>query len=400
MLTLCGLYNIVESSFVEGLLGMNNRRVKGVACLVICYSAFLSFNLFKTPCENSSEISASKENNLENQNSIVSQLGGNDVGNDIDMEFGNLNKDGLSELGNVDFLSDFERYKSLALKNEGGSQFKPASNTSKDIMISGKAAKYIEGKVESNFYSSAHKAGVPNNVIKKFYEVLGSKVNFKSSLKNGDVFKIVYDQSENLLFASLNTRKHEYKIYAYKSDKNQTEYMLANGEPAVNKGATSFRQPIPGARISSGYGIRKHPVFGVVKNHTGVDYAASYGTPVRCAYNGYVSAASYDSGYGRYVEVTHAGGYKTKYAHLSKSSVKRGQKVSAGTVLGAVGSSGISTGPHLHFELAKNGVRINPLTKVKFAPQAKLCGAKLSKFVAHRNAVDKAISRISSTQEI
>ena len=124
----------------------------------------------------------------------------------------------------------------------------------------------------------------------------------------------------------------------------------------------AFHWPLPGrTRISSYFGMRTHPITGVYKLHTGVDIPASKGETIECANYGTVTRATYSTAYGNYVMVDHGGGYVTLYAHMSKCVVKKGQEVSKGQKLGEVGSTGYSTGNHLHFEIIKDGNYKNPL---------------------------------------
>lgn len=261
----------------------------------------------------------------------------------------------------------------------------------REIEIGGRRAILVSGVVQGSFYASAIKAGIPANVVSKFCSVLSSKINFKNSLKNGDRFVVAYDKKNVLLHGRIKTKKRDYCVYAYTKN-SKLDYVFENGSSASAGGSKVFSQPITGARISSHFGPRRHPVFGIIKNHTGVDYAASYGTPVRSAFSGKVIFAGYDAGYGKHIVVLHPNGYRTKYAHLSKINVRIGQNVEKNTVIGNVGSTGISTGCHLHFELiASNGVRVNPLKRITVSPEYKLCGAKLNHFLAYRNSIDKTV---------
>lgn len=261
----------------------------------------------------------------------------------------------------------------------------------REIEIGGQHAILVSGVVQGSFYASAIKAGIPANVVSKLCSVLSPKINFKNSLKNGDKFVVAYNKKNILLHGKIKTKKRDYCVYAYTKN-SKLDYVFENGSSASAGGSRVFSQPIVGARISSYFGPRRHPIFGIIKNHTGVDYAAAYGTPVKSAFSGRVVFAGYDAGYGKHVVILHPNGYKTKYAHLSKINVRVGQNVERNAVIGNVGSTGISTGCHLHFELiASNGVRVNPLKRITVSPEYKLCGAKLNNFLAYRNSIDKTI---------
>lgn len=377
------------------------RKKKSLVYLALCYAVFLSYHFVGENIDqeqNSDQHNSCQSAGLSQMDAVVF-----DSVQETKFSRNFMNDEGVSgdcflNLGDVALLDNYQ--KSLQLVPVVDRTSSNAKKAVKTLSIAGKSANFIEGKIENNFYSSACKVGVPSDVIRRFCNIFSSRVNFKSSLKNGDSFWIAYDPANNnILYARIKNKKHVFVAYAYDVN-GKVEYLMGNGEPVAAKGSDFFRLPIPGARISSPYGRRKHPVFGVIKNHTGVDFAAGYGTPVRSASSGYVSEVGFDYGYGRYIIVNHSGGYRTRYAHLSKSHVKKGQKVGTGSVIGLVGSSGISTGPHLHFELVKNGVRMNPLTRVKVVATPKLCGTKLSKFIAFKNSVDKSISSIISSNEI
>lgn len=123
-------------------------------------------------------------------------------------------------------------------------------------------------------------------------------------------------------------------------------------------------QPISGNNLRrgiSGFGSRMHPIYKIRKMHKGIDFAAPQGTPIYATGNGKVTAVNSDYGYGRHIEIDHGYGYKTLYAHMSRFAVKKGKKVKRGDLIGYVGNTGSSTGPHLHYEVIKNGVTVNPV---------------------------------------
>jgi murein DD-endopeptidase MepM/ murein hydrolase activator NlpD len=123
--------------------------------------------------------------------------------------------------------------------------------------------------------------------------------------------------------------------------------------------------PSPGNAISSTFGVRPDPLLGTPAMHAGMDFRAAHGSPVRATAAGTVVKAGWNGGYGRMVEVEHADGFSTRYAHLSKVLVKEGQRLDAGEIVGKVGSSGRSTGPHLHYEVRRDGDALNPVRFLK-----------------------------------
>ena len=151
-----------------------------------------------------------------------------------------------------------------------------------------------------------------------------------------------------------------------------------------------LNHPLSCMKITSKFGIRRHPISGKIKGHTGVDLSASIGTPIRAAASGVIVHASYYSGYGRYIKIKHSSAINTAYGHLSRIVVRNGQRVSQGQIIGYTGNSGYSTGPHLHYEVMKNGRFVNPMSFVKQEPQ-RLTGRKLHRFNQFKKEVNLQI---------
>ena len=367
---------------------LNSRKING-ACLAIGAYAFFwicnnacNLNVCCTGQQN--EISCDNQLKLCNVDSLLYMSG----------DQSSIQSDDTTFLSTLNFNGKTVEY-------SNGQDNVHYNTEKKSIRICDRDAFLISGIVKGNFYSSAIKSGIPANVVSKFCNVFGSKINFKNSLKNGDTFIIVYDENNVLLYGKISSKKRSYCVYAYAKNDNKIDYIFENGCSANADSSKFFSQPISGARISSYFGPRRHPIFGVIKNHTGVDYVAAYGTPVKAAFSGKVVFAGYDAGYGKHVIILHPNGYKTKYAHLSSINVRYGQNVDKNAVIGRVGSTGISTGCHLHFEMiASNGIRVNPLRRITVAPEHKLCGAKLNHFVSYRNSVDKIVENAISKEKV
>ena len=158
---------------------------------------------------------------------------------------------------------------------------------------------------------------------------------------------------------------------------NDGRFYEASG---VGESRTGLLAPVPG-RVTSGYGSRRHPILGYRRMHAGVDFKASYGTPIYAVTDGTVSFAGRHGGHGNYVKLAHGGGLGTGYAHMSRIAVSSGERVRRGQVLGYVGSTGLSTGPHLHYEMYRNGATVNP-SNVQFVTRAQLSGRELANFRA------------------
>lgn len=205
--------------------------------------------------------------------------------------------------------------------------------------------------------------------------------------ENGDVV-----HQGNIHYAKLTLRDKGVPLYRYTTTKGNLDYFNAKGE-SVRK--TLMRTPIDGARLSSRFGKRKHPILGYTRMHSGVDFAAPRGTPIYAAGNGTVVQSGRNGGYGNYVRIRHNGTYQTAYAHLSKFArgARRGARVRQGQVIGYVGTTGRSTGPHLHYEVLRNGRQINPRS-VRIPSGEKLKGAELKKFLAMRDARDVEFAQL------
>lgn len=249
--------------------------------------------------------------------------------------------------------------------------------------------KLIAGTINGSIYSSARKAGADAHLIKEFINLLSYNVDFQRDVKNGDTFRIFYEytttansakqKKAQIVYASLSSAGEENEVYRYKLASGKTDYFDASGQ-SVRKAL--LRTPINGAKVSSNYGMRIHPVYGYSHMHKGVDFSAPRGTPILAAGDGVVKkVSSQGRGYGNFVEIEHTKTYGTLYAHMSRfaAGIKPGSAVKQGQVIGYVGSTGTATGPHLHFEVIKDGVKVNP-AKVSFPKTNPLTGTELAKF--------------------
>jgi murein DD-endopeptidase MepM/ murein hydrolase activator NlpD len=157
------------------------------------------------------------------------------------------------------------------------------------------------------------------------------------------------------------------------------DVIWVNGDGVGGGSSAAIRLPVNG-RVTSGFGSRFHPILGYERFHAGVDLKAASGTPIVAAADGRVVGAGWRGGYGQLVSIAHAGGIETMYGHMSRIAARAGETVRQGQVIGYVGSTGLSTGPHLHFEVLKNGRPVNPLSVKLGAAPAQLQGEKLHAF--------------------
>lgn len=225
---------------------------------------------------------------------------------------------------------------------------------------------YVKDKIENNFYADARNAGVPARVVDSVIKQMSGKINFRRSLKIGDSFEIVYNAKDGLQYARIITKKMNIAVYKFYQDK-AAGYFFENGDGArgkilVSKGS-KFAPPLAGKlRLASAYGVRIHPITKRRRKHKGADFAAPYGTPVFAVNHGKVLRSAPFSSYGNCIDIQHDEGFSSRYAHLSRLAVKVGTFVKRGQLIGYVGSTGASTGNHLHLELLKNNVNLNPLS--------------------------------------
>lgn len=262
------------------------------------------------------------------------------------------------------------------------------------IKLTKKLNKYV-GKINNGLFIDATAKGASANAVMNMISLYGYDVDFQRDIRSGDSFEILVESFYNeegkkvkdgdILFSSLNLTGRKFNIYKYEI-KGRAEYFDEKGN-SIKK--SLLRTPVNGARISSGFGLRRHPVLGYSKMHKGTDFAAPTGTPIMAAGSGTVVYRGRKGSYGNYVQVKHNSEYSTAYAHASRFGKYRvGSKVKQGDIIAYVGTTGRSTGPHLHFEVLYRGKQINP-KKVKATSGIKLKGSELNKFYAAKDKIDK-----------
>jgi len=255
-------------------------------------------------------------------------------------------------------------------------------------------------RLYDSLYQTALKQEIPKPLIGDLVRVFANDVDFQRSVAPGDSVEAFYDESDvgeqhdQLLYAAITTRNETYRYYRFRTnDDGLVDYYDENGRSTRK---FLIRQPIGASRITSGFGSRYHPILGYTKVHTGVDFAAPIGTPIFAAGNGTVLTAGWHSGYGRRVEIQHANGYVTAYNHLSgfARGVAEGVRLRQGQIVGFLGSSGLSTGPHLHYEVMVNGHFVDPM-RVKLARTREIEGRLLAEFKRERDRIDGLIAKAS-----
>ena len=246
----------------------------------------------------------------------------------------------------------------------------------------------VEGPIDGSLYEVGLKYDVPPAVMIDLVTLFGFGIDFERDIKPGDRFELMYEQiydennqavrSGDLLYAALTLGGEKLGLWRYRPKLGQTEYFNAKGR-SLRSGL--MRSPIDGARLTSPFGPRKHPILGYSRMHQGIDFAAPICTPIYAAGDGVIEKAEVKGGYGNYILIHHDDGYDTAYAHLQAfaNELKPGDRVRQGQVIGMVGTTGLSTGPHLHYEVHVNEVAVDP-DGVRLPPRTILAGAELAAF--------------------
>ena len=259
----------------------------------------------------------------------------------------------------------------------------------------------VKNTIKNNLYNAAVESGVEPNIIVEFARVFGFEVDFQRDIRKGDWFEILYEKFEDdnnkvrdtgkIIYASMYVNKEEINLYNFKYN-NEEEYYDIKGK-SITK--SLMKTPINGARLSSSFGMRKHPILGYNKMHRGTDFAAPSGTPIMASGSGTVTRARWCGGGGNCVKIKHNSTYETIYAHMKAfaKGIKEGRKVKQGQIIGYVGSTGLSTGPHLHYEVIVNGKKVNS-QKLKLPSGKILKGEERKQFELDRIKIDLKLSSL------
>ena len=254
----------------------------------------------------------------------------------------------------------------------------------------------VSSEIDNSLYISAKKAGLPISVLMEVVKIYSFDVDFQREIKSGDAFEVLYQVHNNksgeivktgpVLRSVLVLGGERLPLYRYEYEEDYFEYFDSEANSAKK---ALMRTPLDGARISSVFGKRKHPILGYTKMHKGVDFAAPRNTPVFAAGDGIIEYAKRNGGYGKFIRIRHNSDYKTAYAHLDRyaKNIREGTKVKQGDIIGYVGSTGRSTGPHLHYEIIFRNKQVNPL-KVRMPKELKLNNQDYDSFIIERNRLD------------
>lgn len=278
---------------------------------------------------------------------------------------------------NLYFSADDHEFEGLTLKpNKENTIFvtRSENETFKARKITAEFQKElvrVKSRIENSLYLDAQKLGAPDKAIVQFSQIYAHSVDFQRDIQPGDKFEMMFEvyrdhrgntiKAGDLVFTSFSPRNKTSNYYLYTKKDGREGYYNEKGKGAKRM---LMRTPVNGARLSSRYGSRRHPVLGYRRKHKGVDFAAPRGTPIMAAGTGTIVRSSRYGSFGNYVRIRHTDGYSTAYAHLSKYArgIKKGRRVVQGQTIGYVGATGRVTGAHLHYEVLKNGRQINPMS--------------------------------------
>lgn len=263
------------------------------------------------------------------------------------------------------------------------------------------------GTIDGGLFPAMTRAGVPGGLALSLIRALGHQVDFQRDLQPGDRFAILFERYRDgdgdilghgqILRAELTLSGRTLALWRHKDRRGNTDWYDANGRSLRR---TFLRTPLDGARVTSRFGMRSHPVLGFNRMHQGIDFGAPSGTPIYAAADGVVVSAKREGGYGLMVRIRHAGGVETRYAHMSRfgRGIASGRRVRQGDVIGAVGSTGLSTGPHLHYEVNANGRPVNPARHVQ--PTVRLAGPDLATFLTAQRQLDRVVANLGTREEV
>lgn len=281
-------------------------------------------------------------------------------------------------------VSPFTHYQVASAS--GGVVAKAVETPMQDVVVSHSLP------VSGSVYESMRQAGVPRQLIGNFLKPFAHFVDFQRDIKdsNKNRIEVLYNGRQTvdgqatipgeIVYAALNLGSKRVALYRFRTEDGSEEFFTEDGKSGKR---LLMKTPIDGARLSSGFGMRRHPVLGYSKMHKGVDFAASTGTPIYAAGDGTIIKAGPFSSYGNYIRIRHAGGYETAYAHMQRyaKGMRAGKRVKQGEVIGYVGTTGRSTGPHLHYEVLLSGRQVNP-SSLKMAGGIELQGKDKKRFQA------------------
>lgn len=284
--------------------------------------------------------------------------------------------------------------------DDGGKWQCNAIDIERDTRLVYRQGEILDG---DSFYLAGMRADIPAGILAEVYDLLAFEMDFERDVRAGQKFSVVYEENYrdgekvdngSVVVVSFDALRGNVKMYRFRKSDKTVGYYDPNGNGAIK---SLKRTPINNAKVTSSFSTRrKHPVLGFTRAHKGVDFRAPTGTPIPSAGAGRVVARGFNRGHGNFVRIRHNGSFETLYAHMSKfaKNVKVGTVVKQGQIIGYSGSTGLSTGPHLHYEIIKDGKHVNPMT-VKLPAINNLDAENKKKFLEYRKTLDNAIEQMS-----
>ncbi|MEM1286387.1 MAG: M23 family metallopeptidase [Pseudomonadota bacterium] len=268
-----------------------------------------------------------------------------------------------------------------------------------DFNVFAAASPDTEGsaRLYSSIYETALANEIPMEIAGELIQIFAYDLDYQRLAQPADTMEVLYeldedsDPSGDVVFASVSTGATTHRFYRYTAEDGSLLYFDEDG---ISANKFLIRNPLPNGRFRSAFGMRRHPILGITRMHNGVDWSAPRGTPIIASGNGTVLDARWNSGYGRWVRLDHANGYQTSYAHLTRfaDGIAPGVEVRQGQVIGYVGSTGLSTGPHLHYEVTVNGRHVDPMG-IRVAREETLEGDRLADFMRERDRINELMER-------
>tara|TARA_Y100000996_G_scaffold411259_1_gene395076 strand:- start:273 stop:1640 length:1368 start_codon:yes stop_codon:yes gene_type:complete len=297
----------------------------------------------------------------------------------------------------VNILYPISNTLSIEIRKNKASEFTIKEN----ILKLYKREVVVKNTIKNNLYSAAINAGIEPNIIIEFARIYGFEIDFQRDIRKGNWFEIYYEKfvddkeivrdTGKIIYASMYVNNKEINLYNFKTGKEFGYYDL-NGKSIVK---SLMKTPINGARLSSSFGMRKHPILGYNRMHKGTDFAAPSGTPIMASGSGTITRSRWCGGGGNCVKIKHNSTYETVYAHMKSfaKGIREGRKVRQGQIIGYVGSTGLSTGPHLHYEVIVNGKKVNS-QKLKLPSNKILKAEERKNFEIERIKIDLKLSEL------
>lgn len=324
-------------------------------------------------------------------------------GHEVSVVFvGTPNSDDPGDFLGFSMTPDFDREVEVARTEAGGFA---ATEIEKELT---RAPARASGVMDNGLFVDGEQAGVPVPVLIEMIRAFSWDVDFQRDIWPGDTFEVMWQRAYDeagmvvhdgvILYAKLTLSGTPHAIYRFENGKGDVDYYDEKGQGARK---ALMRTPIDGARLSSRFGKRMHPVLGYTKMHKGVDFAAPIGTPIYAAGDGRFEMAGRNGAYGNYIRIRHNADYSTAYGHMSRlaGNSRVGGRVRQGQIIGYVGNTGRTTGPHLHYEILRGGQQTNPLS-VKMPSGEKLAGKTLERFQVTRTEVDAVFAKLGDGNDL